>query len=242
MSDILLNYINNDIHLSKKISNIELEFRSGVYFCELIEKEFNIKILNFNTNPKQYSEILRNFEILKNHLRLIGISFNDSNIKEIIEGKNGAAAKFIYKIKVEAYRKKINFNNISEKINKNSLREKHESKNNNINKNSFSNNNKYEYPFSTKSTSRGKLPNFSNFFKSQNESNKDKKSLNFPESNQFIKLKIFSMKKNKKEPKDKLFPNIKFGKNFFNFNNTFQNFTKKDTTEETLGEIHEEVK
>ena len=242
MSDILLNYINNDIHLSKKISNIELEFRSGVYFRELIEQEFNIKILNFNTNPKQYSEILRNFEILKNHLRLIGISFNDSNIKEIIEGKNGAAAKFIYKIKVEAYRKKINFNNISEKINKNSLREKHESKNNNINKNSFSNNNKYEYPFSTKSNSRGKLPNFTNFFKSQNESDKDKKSLNFPESNQFIKLKIFSMKKNKKEPKDKLFPNIKFGKNFFNFNNTFQNFTKKDTTEETLGEIHEEVK
>ena len=44
MSDLLLNYINNNIQLSKKITNIELDFKNGVYLCELLEK--NIKFKN----------------------------------------------------------------------------------------------------------------------------------------------------------------------------------------------------
>ena len=123
MSDILLNYINNNVCLSKKIGNIELEFRNGVYFCELIEKLFNIKLLNIISEPKNILEIRHNFDIIKNNLETKGIYINDSIIKEIIEGKNGAAARIIYKIKIEVSRKKINFNNILEKLSKNYLNE-----------------------------------------------------------------------------------------------------------------------
>ena len=77
MSDILLNYINNSIHLSKTVSNIELDFKNGALFCELIEKALNFKSLNYNLIPKTYSEILENFEILKKNLKLIGIGINN---------------------------------------------------------------------------------------------------------------------------------------------------------------------
>ena len=66
MSDILLDYLNNNVQLSKKIQNIETEFKNGVYFCELIEKVFNLKPLNYISNPKNYYEILQNFDIIKN--------------------------------------------------------------------------------------------------------------------------------------------------------------------------------
>ena len=123
MSDILLNYINNNIQLSKKITNIEHDFKNGVYFCELLEKTLNLKSFEYNKNPKNIFEISENFELINKNLKLIGISLNNALKKEIIEGKNGAAAKLIYKIKIELNRKQINFGNILEKINKNSLRE-----------------------------------------------------------------------------------------------------------------------
>ena len=109
MSDLLLDYINNNIQLSKKITNIELDLKNGVYLCELLEKTLNLKTLEYNKGPKNIFEISQNFEIFKDNLKLIGISLNNTVKKEIMEGKNGAAAKLIYKIKIELNRRKIKF-------------------------------------------------------------------------------------------------------------------------------------
>ena len=174
MSDILLDYLNNNVQLSKKIQNIETEFKNGVYFCELIEKVFNLKPLNYISNPKNYYEILQNFDIIKNNLRTIGFYLNDSIIKEVMEGKNGAAAKVIYKIKIESSRKKINFNNILEKLNKNCL---NENKKYNNNKNYFINKKQNNELESFSLTSRFNFEN--SFQKEKNKSYNKNKRINF---------------------------------------------------------------
>jgi hypothetical protein len=251
MSDILLNFINNNIRLSKTITNIELDFRNGVYFCELLEKALNVNQLNYNKNPKNDLEISNNFEILKNNLRLLGIPFNDEIKKEIMEGKNGAAAKLIYKIKVEVNRKKIDFDHILNKININSLRLKKELHKSNINNDFFTYNStkeKDEFPNTSTVTSRDMLPTFTSFYPKHNKSNKKNKIYNFRELHKYIKLKpMFNNKQNNRSNVDKVsFPNIKQEEKNISLNNTFQNSTKKNTEkteeEEILVEINEEEK
>ena len=251
MSDILLNFINNNISLSKTITNIEQDFQNGVYFCELIEKAFNINQIKYNKNPKNNVEIFNNFEIVKNNLRLIGIPFSDETKKEIIEGKNGAAAKLIYKIKVEYNRRKIDFDHILEKMNKNSLRLNKELNRSNINKNFFTFHNtkeKDEFPNITTVSSRDVLPTFTNFYHKPNKSNKNNKIYNFRELHKYIKLKpMFNNKQNNRSKEDKIsFPNIKLEEKKISLNNTFQSSTKKNTDktedEEILVEINEEEK
>ena len=238
MSAILLNYINNDVQLSKKIRNIELEFKNGVYFSELIEKLFHLKPLNIISDPKNISEIIQNFDIIKNNLRVIGIYINDSIIKEIIDGKNGAAAKIIYKIKIEVTRKKINFYNILEKLNTNYL-----------NQNKKYNNDKYYFIKKKKrndellaSVSLTSKHNFENSF--QKVKNKIKKIYNFHELNNFEKLKSsFINNNNSKSKNDKLkFPDLKLEEKSIKFNHTFQNLSKRNSEDNNLIKINEEEK
>ena len=248
MSDILLNYINNTIHLSKKIFNIELEFKNGVYFCELLEKVLNLKSFKYNKNPKKKSEILNNFEELKNNLRIIGISLNELMINEIIEGKNGAAAKLIYKIKIEMNRKQMNFDNVLSKINKNSLREKRINIDKDINKTSILiKNNKDEFLNTPSITSREKLSTFSNYFNKQKKNKKDNKIYNFHNLNNLVRLKPkFNSKQNKRIVNNKFkFPNIKIDEKNIPLNNTYQNISKKINNkdeEDILIEINEEIR
>ena len=248
MSDLLLNYINNNIQLSKKITNIELDFKNGVYLCELLEKTLNLKSLEYNKGPKNIFEISQNFEIFKDNLKLIGISLNNTVKKEIMEGKNGAAAKLIYKIKIELNRKKINFGNILEKINKNSLRENPAKNQNYINKTSILyKKDKEEFPDSNSVFSSEKLPTFSSFYSKKIPSVKIKKIYNFRELKKFERLKsmLNSNQIKGKNEKKVSFPNINREEKKIQLNNTFQNLLPNniDNAEESnLAEINEEEK
>ena len=240
MSDILLNYINNNVCLSKKIGNIELEFRNGVYFCELIEKLFNIKPINIISEPKSLSEIKHNFDIMKNNLQTIGIYISDSIIKEIIEGKNGAAAKIIYKIKIEVSRRKIDFNNILEKLNKNYLNEK--TKYSNIKQKFIEKKQNDEFLASFSVTSRHN--NEKSLLKEKNKSNKIKKIYNFRELNNLEKLKSSLIDNNDIRRKNDIlkFPKLKSEEKSINFNQTFQSFLTKNSEDNNLLKINEEKK
>ena len=250
MSDILLNYINNSIHLSKTVSNIELDFKNGALFCELIEKALNFKSLNYNLIPKTYSEILENFEILKKNLKLIGIGINNFIINEIIEGKTAAAAKLIYKIKIEGHRKKINFNNIISKIHKNDFDWERE-KNNISEIKLLSDKSKLEnkFPISPSVSSSEKLPTFSNFSNKKYKNEKTKKIIKNKELNGFYKINPITDKNNIGKNKEKFsFPKLKPTKISNFFNSTFQSLlnnkidNREQTQESKLIEINEEEK
>ena len=171
MSEALLDYINNILQYSHKIKLIEREFRNGFLFGELLEKSGYIKgkLSKYIEKPKNNSEIKENFNSLKKDLKLIDIFLNDSTINDIMSGKEGVAAKLLYKIKTELNRIKINFNDIVGKINENSYREKFElskSKNNiNFNKTKLlelTQTNKFS--MSPSITTRETLSTFTNFF------------------------------------------------------------------------------
>ena len=250
MSDILLNYINNNIILSKKVTNIELDFKKEDIFGELIEKALNLKSLNYISNPKTNPEILQNFETLEKNLKLIGISVNNNIIIEIIKGKSGAAEKLIYKIKIESNRKNINFNNILAKIHKNDIdREKEENKMNKVK--IFSPKEKLinRSPMSSSFTSSGKLPNFTNFFKKKSNLGKDNKFIKSKELNDLTKIKPNIVNKNNRKNNQKFhFPKLKQGPANNFFNSTFQSYLKNnlennDKAEESmLVKINEEEK
>ena len=171
MTETLLKYINNTLKLPYQIKNIEREFKNGFFFGELLEKSeiFKGKIKKYNENPRAISEIKENFKFLQKDLHLIEIYINNSTINDLMIGKKGVAPKLIYKIKTELDRIKINFNNIIEKINDNSFREKYELGK----KKNFRNFNKAhfleltqsdKFPMSPSVTTRETLSTFTNFF------------------------------------------------------------------------------
>ena len=215
MSEIILNYINETLKLPYQIKNIEKEFKNGYLFNELLKQYdyFKTKLSNYYQNPKNILEINENFKSLKNNLKLIGININNSTIDQIIAGNEGVAPKLIYKIKIEMDRIKINFNNLIEKINENSFREKYLEKNNII-FNYFNKSNLLEltksnkFPISPNMTAREPISSFSKF--RQNEKNiinkdnkKDYNDIKFIKLNNKIKLKPLSQNKEKEKEKEK---------------------------------------
>ena len=118
MSNLIFEYLNDEIKLSKIIKNIEKDFSSGYYFAELLQKIgcLNSDIKKFQKEPKTEEEIKNNFDFLKTEFSNIGIYLDDETIKLIINRSKNTAANLIYKIKTKMTRKNINFDEIMDKI------------------------------------------------------------------------------------------------------------------------------
>ena len=184
MSEIIFNYINDNLHLPNKSINIEKEFKNGFLFSELLKKSGSLKslITKYNNNPKNISEIKDNFRLLKKELQSMEIYLNESTINDIISEKEGVATQLIYKIKTKIDRNKINFVDIIGKINKNSYREIYELRKNNDNLN-FNRTNRLEMTQTNKfsmspTTTRETLSTFTNFFVKPNIKNRKNLLLN----------------------------------------------------------------
>ena len=118
MSNLIFEYLNDEIKLSKIIKNIEKDFSSGYYFAELLQKIgcLNSDIIKFQKEPKTEEEIKNNFDFLKTEFSNNGISLDDETIKLILNQSKITAANLIYKIKTKMTRKNINFDEIMDKI------------------------------------------------------------------------------------------------------------------------------
>ena len=118
MSNLIFEYLNDEIKLSKIIKNIEKDFSNGYYFAELLQKIgcLNSDIKKFQKEPKTEEEIKNNFNFLKTEFSNIGIYLDDETIKLIINQSKNTAANLIYKIKTKMTRKNINFDEIMDKI------------------------------------------------------------------------------------------------------------------------------
>ena len=119
MSNLLLDYLNEEIKLSKPIKNIEKDFSNGYYFAELFEKigYLNSDLKKYKKEPKTDEEIKNNFNNLKLAFNNIGIHFDDEIINLIMNSEKNIASNIIYKIRTKMTRKKINFDDIMSKIN-----------------------------------------------------------------------------------------------------------------------------
>ena len=120
MAETLLKYLNTEIKLSKKIKNIDSDFKNGYLFAELLSKTGFLtsdNFIYFNKEAKSKADIKQNYILLRRHLQNIGINIDDFTINELANNGKGIAAKIIYKIKTQIDRRNINFDNIMNKIN-----------------------------------------------------------------------------------------------------------------------------
>ena len=118
MSNTILNYLNNDLKLSKTIQNIEKEFSNGYYFAEILQKvgylKKDINIFKKETNTEK--ELDENFNNLKEQLEEIGVHLDEGTIKSLNSCEKNIASNLIYKIRAKVYRKNIGFDEIMDKI------------------------------------------------------------------------------------------------------------------------------
>ena len=255
MTSTILNYLNNQIKLSKIIENIEKDFSNGYLFAELLHKVgyLKIDISFFKKETESNKEIKENFLNLKDQLYEIGIHLDEWTINSIISCKKNIASNLIYKIRTKINRKKICFDDIMNKINLHNKEEKN--KNNNYNNKyssmkNFYRPNKKLFPdfhkisnntlFYLDSFNKNKTNN--NFFsydsKKENENNNIQNIQNLS-LNKKLKLKIKPIKKNNSiselgfTKKDI----IKLGENQMNIN--IKNFSTKNHLKSPLENINE---
>ena len=126
MSEPLLNYLNNEVKLSKKITNLSEDFCNGYYLAEILQKNNIIKNMkeysNVNINNNEYNlknilKIENNFKKLQKSLEeKLNINLNKEDIEKVKNKNMQTISNIIFKIKININIKKINFNEILNKI------------------------------------------------------------------------------------------------------------------------------
>jgi hypothetical protein len=102
MSQILSEWLNEEIKLSHKINPTELDqvFRSGYLFGELLNR-FNVQKDFEKFLPSRSTDAcVSNFTRLEPTLHTLGIPFNAQICRDLMAGKPGAAAKMLYQLRI----------------------------------------------------------------------------------------------------------------------------------------------
>ena len=99
MSELLQNWLNKEIKLSKTITNISNDFQNGYLFAELLFKTRQIPKLSSFKNSNNYKDIIYNFCHLQKNFSDIGIVLDEKSRDEIININPYAAQIYLFKIK-----------------------------------------------------------------------------------------------------------------------------------------------
>jgi hypothetical protein len=103
MSDLLLNWLNEELRLSKYITDIEVDFASGYLFGEILYRlNQQPNFSDFVTNPSSDGKII-NFCLLEPSMRALNIKFDSKVATRIMNETSGIAANVLYQIKVRAF-------------------------------------------------------------------------------------------------------------------------------------------
>ena len=113
MSSILLTWLNTEVDLSKKITNIEADFSNGYLLGELLHK-FNqlTNIEDFRNDNTRAAKML-NFDILHQVLQNVGVDFKVKTAEDIMNCKPGVISNLLYEIRSNLEKKGVNPDNIS---------------------------------------------------------------------------------------------------------------------------------
>jgi len=127
MSEALLNYLNKEIKLSKKIKYLDQDFKNGYLFAEVLSTTGFLtpnELSLFNKDAKTKPEIKQNYLLLKENLQNLGVHIDELTINALTNNARGSAANLLYKIKTQIDRRNIRFDDIMTKINKYQKEEK----------------------------------------------------------------------------------------------------------------------
>ena len=115
MTDILLNWINNEVKLSKNIQNISEDFANGYFFGELLYKYKLLPQFNQLRNNNEKSSITKNYTLLQYKFDELNINFTDKDKKDIINKKKYKAEMFLFKIREKLLSKLLQIDQITQR-------------------------------------------------------------------------------------------------------------------------------
>ena len=95
----LKTWINETIHLSKKITNLTEDFRNGYFFGEILSKMRLIPNFSSYKNSNTHSDISKNYQYLSKAFQDLNIKFSDSRRNDILNRKPGVVEQMLFKIK-----------------------------------------------------------------------------------------------------------------------------------------------
>ena len=115
MSEILIKWLNEEIHLSKEITNISQDFKTGYLFAELLHKTKQLQNLSEYKNTYKKKDIIHNFCLLDQVLLRMGITLKEKDRDEIINESIYTAKIYLLKIKQILEQKCINIEQLNHK-------------------------------------------------------------------------------------------------------------------------------
>ena len=114
MSDNLIKWLNQEMHLSRQITNISEDFKTGYLFAELLYKTKLIQNLSEYKNTSNKKDIIHNFCLLDQILLKMGIILTEKNRDEIIKGNIYTSKIYLLKIKQFLDKKCINLEQLKQ--------------------------------------------------------------------------------------------------------------------------------
>ena len=103
MSQLLAHWLNHEIQLSKRVEAASMndDFKSGYLVAELLHSLHLLPAVSiFSKNCQSSDGYVRNYILLEPTLRALGVIFSSAFACELINGKQGTAAKLLYQIKI----------------------------------------------------------------------------------------------------------------------------------------------
>lgn len=105
MSQLILDWLNQDVRLSRKVGAFERDFANGFLFGELLYK--NGLLTSFEdefVDDKRLAAKRKNFELLAKALRCgqascLGIRLKDEHAAEIMDEDRGASLRLLYQLR-----------------------------------------------------------------------------------------------------------------------------------------------
>ena len=137
MTDILLNWINNEVKLSKNIQNIAEDFSNGYFYGNLLYKYKLLPQFNQFKNSNEKSSITKNYTLLQYKFEELKINFTEKDKTDIINKKKYKAEMVLFKIREKLLSKLLQIDQISNRI-------KNQTELNKIHKHVINNTNPYQ--------------------------------------------------------------------------------------------------
>lgn len=100
MAELLANWINNEVELSKHVDNFEQDFSNGYLFGELLKRYNQQDNLDDFSKKENRDSKINNFVLLEPTFRSLKLKFNAQLIDNIMKGKRGAALGLLCQLKM----------------------------------------------------------------------------------------------------------------------------------------------
>eukprot|EP00929_Paragymnodinium_shiwhaense_P112675 TRINITY_DN80942_c0_g1_i1.p1 TRINITY_DN80942_c0_g1~~TRINITY_DN80942_c0_g1_i1.p1 ORF type:complete len:2036 (-),score=628.45 TRINITY_DN80942_c0_g1_i1:270-6377(-) len=104
MSELLQNWLNNEVGLSTNVANFEKDFANGFLFGEILHKFRQQDDFDNFSNRNTYESKLANFKRLEPTLKALGIKFNATQSNAMMSGERGASLRLLYQMKMATER------------------------------------------------------------------------------------------------------------------------------------------